>query len=268
MLDTDKTGSAPSPAARSIAAAGIRHGYFTRVGGVSDGIYAGLNIGTGSDDDQAMVRENRRRVAAWMGVPPERLLTAHQVHSPDVDRRHASPSPASARRPTRIVTDTPGHRHRRLDGRLRSGAVRRCRGRASIGAAHAGWKGAFTGVLENTDRRHGAPRRQPRAHRRRARPFDRPATTTRSGRNSSSASSPPMPATTRYFAPSGNAGPRHVRPQPLHRRPAGRRPAWRPRCSTAAPMPRRSCSFPTGAPRTARKPDYGRQISAIVLEND
>ncbi|TGS36067.1 laccase domain-containing protein, partial [Mesorhizobium sp. M8A.F.Ca.ET.182.01.1.1] len=65
-------------------AQGIRHGYFTRIGGVSDGIYRGLNIGTGSSDDQTLVAENRRRVAAWMGVPADHLLTAHQVHSPDV----------------------------------------------------------------------------------------------------------------------------------------------------------------------------------------
>ncbi|TIR89615.1 MAG: polyphenol oxidase, partial [Mesorhizobium sp.] len=65
-------------------APGIRHGYFTRIGGVSGGIYQGLNIGTGSGDDQTLVAENRRRVAYWMGVPADHLLTAHQVHSPDV----------------------------------------------------------------------------------------------------------------------------------------------------------------------------------------
>lgn len=52
------------------------HGYFTRTGGVSTGIYQGLNIGTGSDDDKALVAENRARVAAWMGVPANHLLTA------------------------------------------------------------------------------------------------------------------------------------------------------------------------------------------------
>ena len=63
---------------------GIRHGFFTRKGGVSDGIYRGLNIGVGSADDQLHVAENRRRVAAWMGVSPEALLSAYQIHSPDV----------------------------------------------------------------------------------------------------------------------------------------------------------------------------------------
>ena len=66
-----------------LASAGIRHGFFTRIGGVSEGIYSGLNTGTGSDDDPARVRENRRRVAEWMGVGPDHLLSLHQVHSPD-----------------------------------------------------------------------------------------------------------------------------------------------------------------------------------------
>ena len=84
MSDTTKPDPLRAPALDQLQPAGIRHGYFTRVGGVSDGIYQGLNIGTGSHDDPAKVRENRRRVAAWMGVAPERLLTAYQIHSPDV----------------------------------------------------------------------------------------------------------------------------------------------------------------------------------------
>ena len=127
---------------------GIRHGYFTRAGGVSEGIYSGLNIGTGSSDDQARVRENRRRVAEWMGVGPDRLLTAHQIHSPDVI---VAREPFSGERPRAdaIVTDRPG---------LAIGASTADCGPVLfadaharvIGAAHAGWKGAFTGVLENT----------------------------------------------------------------------------------------------------------------------
>jgi hypothetical protein len=130
------------------AAAGIRHGYFTRTGGVSEGIYRGLNTGTGSDDDQAHVAENRRRVAAWMGVPVDRLLTAYQVHSPDalvVREPFAGDRP----RVDALVTDRPG---------LAIGASSADCGPVLfadpearvIGAAHAGWKGAFTGVLENT----------------------------------------------------------------------------------------------------------------------
>jgi len=84
MLDQTKPDPVRSPLLDAARKHGIRHGYFTRIGGVSGGIYRCLNIGTGSNDDQALVRENRRRVAEWMGVPASHLLTAHQVHSPDV----------------------------------------------------------------------------------------------------------------------------------------------------------------------------------------
>ncbi len=144
--------SKPDPLRSSLLekanAQGIRHGFFTRTGGVSEGIYRGLNIGTGSNDNPGHVRENRRRVAEWMGVEPNRLLTAHQVHSPDVV---VAREPFSGERPKAdaIVTDRPG---------LAIGASTADCGPVLfadaqahvIGAAHAGWKGAFTGVLENT----------------------------------------------------------------------------------------------------------------------
>lgn len=128
--------------------AGIRHGYFTRAGGVSDGIYGSLNIGTGSADDQALVRENRRRVAEWMGVPADHLLTAHQIHSPDVI---VAREPFSGERPKAdgIVTDRPGIAVGASSADC--GPVLFADSQARVvGAAHAGWKGAFTGVLENT----------------------------------------------------------------------------------------------------------------------
>ena len=62
----------------------IRHGFFTRAGGVSEGLYAGLNAGLGSADDQDHVRENRRRIAGWFGVGEIALSGCHQVHSADV----------------------------------------------------------------------------------------------------------------------------------------------------------------------------------------
>ena len=61
--------------------AGVRHGFFTRQGGVSTGLYEGLNTGVGSKDDPAAVIENRRRVAAWMGGQPDDLAACYQVHS-------------------------------------------------------------------------------------------------------------------------------------------------------------------------------------------
>ena len=63
---------------------GIRHAFFTRSGGVSDGVYASLNGGVGSNDAAANVAENRARMAAALGVTPDRLLTAYQSHSPEV----------------------------------------------------------------------------------------------------------------------------------------------------------------------------------------
>ena len=71
-------------AALLAALPGIRHGFFTRTGGVSAGIYASLNGGIGSRDAAAQVAENRARMAAALGVRPERLLTAYQTHSADV----------------------------------------------------------------------------------------------------------------------------------------------------------------------------------------
>ena len=62
----------------------IRHAFFTRSGGVSQGVYASLNGGVGSNDAPDKVAENRARMAAALGVPPDRLLTAYQIHSPDV----------------------------------------------------------------------------------------------------------------------------------------------------------------------------------------
>ena len=66
------------------AVPGLRHAFFTREGGVSNGIYSALNGGLGSNDDQALVAENRRRMAEHVGVAPERFLSLHQIHSPDV----------------------------------------------------------------------------------------------------------------------------------------------------------------------------------------
>jgi YfiH family protein len=130
------------------AGAKIRHGFFTRRGGVSNGIYAGLNVGVGSKDDQTLVLENRRRVAAWFDLPLEKLATVHQVHSPDVVVVDAA---YSGERPQvdAMVAATPGV----VIGVLSADCGPILFADAEngvIGAAHAGWKGALTGVLENT----------------------------------------------------------------------------------------------------------------------
>ncbi|MBS3650892.1 peptidoglycan editing factor PgeF [Pseudaminobacter sp. 19-2017] len=127
---------------------GIRHGFFTRLGGVSEGIYRGLNIGTGSQDEPTRVAENRRRVAAWMGVQSPALLSLYQVHSPDVI---VATGPFAGERPKAdaIVTDRPGLALGSSSADCGPVLFADVEARV-IGAAHAGWKGAFTGVLENT----------------------------------------------------------------------------------------------------------------------
>ncbi|MBX3580355.1 MAG: peptidoglycan editing factor PgeF [Rhizobiaceae bacterium] len=148
MLNQTRPAPLRSPLLDRLAPEGIRHGYFTRPGGVSSGLYGSLNTGTGSADDQALVAENRRRIAEWMGVAPDRLLTAWQIHSPDVV---VVREPFAGERPKvdALVTDRPG---------IAVGASSADCGPVLfadpnarvVGAAHAGWKGAFTGILENT----------------------------------------------------------------------------------------------------------------------
>lgn len=127
----------------------IRHGFFTREGGVSEGIYASLNCGVGSQDDRSAVGENRARVAAALGVAPGRLATPHQIHS-DVAVIVDEPWQAGeGPKADAVVTARPG-----LAvgvGTADCGPVLFADGEAGVvGAAHSGWKGAFTGILEAT----------------------------------------------------------------------------------------------------------------------
>ena len=131
------------------AVPGLRHAFFSREGGVSAGIYEGLNAGIGSYDDPGHVAENRRRMAEQMGVAPTHFLTAHQVHSPDVVVATMPWETTARPRADAIVTRTEG---------LSIGATAADCGpilfvdpnARVIGAAHAGWKGALTGVVEST----------------------------------------------------------------------------------------------------------------------
>src|SRR4051812_35771474 len=86
------------------AVPGLRHAFFNREGGVSGGIYESLNGGIGSQDDALKVTENRRRMAAQLGVEPPRFLTAFQIHSPDVAVATAPWDAASRPRADAIVT--------------------------------------------------------------------------------------------------------------------------------------------------------------------
>jgi polyphenol oxidase len=128
-------------------APGLSHGFFTRHGGVSSGVYASLNGGVGSKDDPAAVAENRRRMAKHLGIDPARFLIPYQTHSSEA----VIVIEAFAERPRgdALVTATPG---------LGLGVTGADCGMVLfadteagvIAAAHAGWKGALAGVLEAT----------------------------------------------------------------------------------------------------------------------
>jgi YfiH family protein len=131
----------------SDALPGTRNGFFTRKGGASSGIFAGLNCGTGSSDLSDAVAINRARVAQAMDLPPTHLVTVNQVHSADVVTLTAPLDPRP--RADALVTATPGIGLAVLTADCQP--VLFCDPQAGvIGAAHAGWRGARDGVLEAT----------------------------------------------------------------------------------------------------------------------
>jgi hypothetical protein len=124
----------------------ITHGFFTRAGGVSTGIYAGLNVGLGSNDDPAAVIENRRRARDHLGA--DHLVTVYQIHSATcvvVDAPWAGDAPQA----DALVTTTPGLALGVLTADC-APVLFADRKAGVIGAAHAGWKGAYGGVLDAT----------------------------------------------------------------------------------------------------------------------
>ena len=131
------------------AMAGIRHGFFTRQGGVSEGLYASLNVGYGSGDDREAIAENRRRAMSAFGLDETGLNTVYQVHGADVFTATDFWDPADAPHADAVVTDRPGLALGVLTADcvpvLFAGAAGD--GRVVIGAAHAGWPGAIAGVL-------------------------------------------------------------------------------------------------------------------------
>jgi YfiH family protein len=128
---------------------GLRHAFFTRDGGVSGGIYGGLNGGLGSNDDPEHVTENRRRMAEQMGVAPDRFLSVHQVHSPDAVVANGPWDGPARPRADAIVTRTEGIAIGITAADCGPILLADPNARV-IGAAHAGWKGALTGILEST----------------------------------------------------------------------------------------------------------------------
>lgn len=127
---------------------GIRHGFFTRKGGASSGIFAGLNCGPGSSDQREAVALNRGRAAQALAVAPHRLFSARQIHSAEVvpvgpegwDDRPVADA---------LVTATPGMALAILTADCAPVLLADPRA-GVIGAAHAGWRGALGGVLEAT----------------------------------------------------------------------------------------------------------------------
>jgi YfiH family protein len=132
-----------------LALTGIRHAFFTRAGGVSEGLYTSLNGGIGSHDRAESVAENRARMAAALGVEPHRFLTAYQIHSPQVVVAEEPWTHEARPRVDAIVT-----RMRALAIGVTTadcGPVLFADPTARvIGAAHAGWRGALGGVVEAT----------------------------------------------------------------------------------------------------------------------
>lgn len=141
----------------------LRHGFFTRRGGASSGVFFGLNCGPGSSDQSEIVAINRARVATAMEVSPDHLASVHQVHSADVvhvDAPQTDPRPQA----DALVTATPGIALAVLTADCQPVLFADHEARV-IGAAHAGWRGALDGVLETTvDAMEGLGARRAQIH--------------------------------------------------------------------------------------------------------
>lgn len=128
---------------------GIRHGFFTRAGGISTGIYAGLNCGLGSKDDRDAVLQNRARVALHLGATDPAVLTPYQIHSAEALAIDGPFNSGELPRVDALVTRTPGIAIGILTADcgplLFADPIARV-----VAAAHAGWRGAVGGIIEAT----------------------------------------------------------------------------------------------------------------------
>lgn len=133
---------------RAGALEGVHHGFLGRIGGVSEGIVSGLNVGLGSNDDPAAIAENRCRAVAAV-LPGARLTTVYQIHSADAVTVLAPFDEALRPRADALVTNQPGL----LLGILTADCapvLLADREAGVVGAAHAGWKGAIAGITDST----------------------------------------------------------------------------------------------------------------------
>lgn len=127
----------------------VRHGFFTREGGVSTGIYASRNCGPGSSDDPQNVAQNRAIAMGLLDQPPESLVTLKQAHTSDVVVVDRIFSLADAPTGDALVTDKPGIALGILTADCAPILFADSETRV-IGAAHAGWRGALNGVVDAT----------------------------------------------------------------------------------------------------------------------
>ncbi len=133
----------------ALALPGIAHGFFTREGGVSEGVYGSLNCGRGSQDARHAVAENRNRVADHLGVHGSHLLSVHQIHSPEVVTVDDVWEPSERPAADAMVTNRKGIALGVLAADC--GPILFADGEAGvIGAAHSGWRGAIGGVMDAT----------------------------------------------------------------------------------------------------------------------
>jgi len=256
----------PHLLAASFADAGVMHGFFGRAGGVSTGIYASLNTGLGTDDDPGRVRENRARCAKVLGVDASRLMTVHQVHSADVVIVREPWDIADRPKADATVTDRPGIALGVLAADCMPVLFVDLEARI-IGAAHAGWRGALSGVLEATVAAMERLGARPSRIRAALGPCLR-QDNFEVGLDLLAEFERPFPASRRFFAPGVAPDKRQLDLAGFAR--------WRlSECGVDALEDLDACTldrpqdhFSYRASRRAGEGDYGRNLSAIALVSD
>jgi YfiH family protein len=149
-MEASITGLMPSPleAENLKRLPGIRHGFFTRQGGVSEGIYASLNCGFGSSDDSELVAENRNRVARHLGGTYDGVVTLYQEHGTTAIEASGPVARGALPRADAVVSATPGLVIGVLAADCAPVLLADPEARV-VAAAHAGWRGAVAGIIDS-----------------------------------------------------------------------------------------------------------------------
>lgn len=242
----------------------IVHGFFTRRGGASTGIYQSLNVGLGSADDYDTVKANRAKVTKSLGLAGAFLATPHQIHSPDAIFVDEPWSALNRPQADGVVTRTPGLVLGVLTADCGPVLFADNQGRV-VGACHAGWRGALTGVIENTI----SQMEQIGAHRARIKAVLGPSISQENyevGPEFVDRFIMADPQNSRFFLDSANTGhslfdlPGYILARLSL---AGVESEWTGHCTYADEM-----NFFSYRRTTHRdEPDYGRQVSAIAIRN-